>query len=213
MCDEHQHHSSRKNDVAEARRYGKAFAITLMVLVGQIAVVLYSKSLTLLADSVHVGSDLTVILGSLLVVLFVQKLSLSSEERVRRWFGYIGITLLVFGAFYVLTEAYERLSNPTFDPNIWVVIIAIIGGLGNLWVHMMLHKVPKEEHNHTHNVLSAHVLSDLMLSIVVVIAWTLTLVFDWVMADPILSVAVAGYMFFLSGRLFEKIQSGQTIEC
>lgn len=206
MC-EHHHSSPARNVKAEAARYAKGSLITLGVLVGQIGVILYSPMLTLKADSVHVGSDLTVMVGSLVVTLLILSNFKINNDKLRKRFAYVGITLLIVGAFYVLTEAHDKMINPEYNPSIWIPVVAALGGLGNLWVHKILGGAPEQEHNHTHNVLSAHVLSDIFLSAVVVVAWGLMFAFGWVKADPLLSAAVACYMLFLSGRLFEKIKN------
>jgi Co/Zn/Cd efflux system component len=92
------------------------------------------------------------------------------------------------------------------------IAVAVLGGLGNFWVHLMLHKVPEKEQTHTHKVLSAHVLSDAILSLAVVVSASVALLLGWIRADPIFSVGVAGYMLFLSGSLFKEIRNEDPVK-
>ena len=194
----------------EARIYGIASLVQGAIVAAQQAVlIIYSKSLTLLGDTIHASSDLVAIyIGSLFVALLALRCSTAQELSVRKIFAYAGIALLVGGAFYVLVEAHERMSAPVYNQSWLVLMIAIIGGAGNVWIHRLLEKIPNKEHNHTHATFSLHVISDMLLSAAVAISWIATFAFGWAHADPILSVAVAGYMLFLSGTLFTKVQNG-----
>lgn len=207
MADTHKPASPHLLRSQEKKRYQKALLIQTAVVSLQALVVFYVFSLSLFGDTVHGSADWFVIAGSLVVMMIVCA-SPQYEAAIRLSFAYIGIMLLVVGAFYILYEAYERLHNAVvFIPNISVLVVALLGGCGNFWVYLLVHCVPKEEHTHTHSVFSAHVFSDLLISVVVIISWFATFAFGWTNADSIFSVGVAGYMLFISGALFNKIQN------
>ncbi|OGF24823.1 hypothetical protein A2331_06260 [Candidatus Falkowbacteria bacterium RIFOXYB2_FULL_34_18] len=212
MIYKHNHecgHNHNIKDYSEIIRYKKALFWTGLVFVVQFFVAYISGSLTLLSDTFHVGSDFVATIGSLVVACIAISATKKREQKIRIIFAYTGILLLVFSGFYVLYEVWQRFLNP-INIMVWPVIItAIAGALGNYRVFRLLHAVPTAECNSTHNVLSAHVFSDFLLSLVVIVSALLIFIFDWRQADLIVSFFVALYMLYLSGSLFLQVKRGQ----
>jgi len=125
----------------------------------------FSGSLALLADAGHVFIDVAAILVSIVVAEFVR--CNFREPKVRRWGFAINITLLAGIATMIGYEAIERLKHPQ-EVVSWIMLsVATIGGLGNYLQHRLLHGSGDSS---TSRVLSLHVLSDMMMSVAVVIA-------------------------------------------
>lgn len=129
-------------------------------------------------------------------------------EKIRRGFAYVGILVLIVGIIVVFTEACERLNAPISISNWWLMATGFAGGLGNFWAHKILHSVPSHHQTQTHKVLSAHVISDMILSGVVVVSALVALMFDWHQADPIFSFLAAAVMIYIAWKLILNIKSG-----
>ena len=200
-------HPKRESDAKQTHQsevtiLGKAVLVTLaIVLLQSIIVWKFIASTTLKGDTFHAASDLFVNVGAF-AVAFIASRGYKHHENLRRWFSYIGIALLVVGGVWVAIEAYVRLwFAPVRLMNEWLMVTGIVGGMGNFWVHRIIDRMPKEDRTHTHEILDAHVLSDMALSMVVVLAGALGYFFGWYRADPILSILVGAWMLSLAKTL------------
>jgi len=195
----------KKDCCCEIGRYKRAVAITAGILFIQAITVWYTNNLALRADTFHVLSDLFVNIGSLVISGICLKISDKAEKLARVFFASAGILLLLGGGVHVLIEAYDRIMNPALI-TVWpVIFVAAIGAGGNYWVHAILKKTPAEDRNTTHGTLSAHVLADLACSLGVILSAVFIFFSGWTKADPYMSIGIAGYIFFLSGRLSARV--------
>ncbi|OHA83940.1 MAG: hypothetical protein A2937_03320 [Candidatus Yonathbacteria bacterium RIFCSPLOWO2_01_FULL_47_33b] len=74
-------------------------------------------------------------------------------------------------------------------------------------------RIPSSEHHHAHAVLDAHVLSDMILSIIVVLAGAASYLFKWYYADPVLSFIAAIWMIAISGMLLHGMHRKEHAHC
>lgn len=193
---------------------GKVALITGIVFFSQSFIIWqWIDSITLKGDTIHTASDLLVNIGAFVVTLIAANTSTKKAEKIHRWFGYLGITTLALGALWVVREAVGRFASPIEIMNGWLIVTGIVGGLGNFLAHLLLIKVPHGEQNHTHKILSAHVLSDLALSAVVVLSAIISLVFNWHYADPLFSLVAAMWMLTLSFTLFRGMHKKKHHHC
>jgi len=196
----------------EERRYWIALAVTVTVLLGEILGGIFSDSLALLSDAVHVAVDSKYIIVSLIVV-YLSKQVKHKENMYRKIGAYIGLILLIVGGLLILSESYERFSSPRDIAGWLMFTVAFAGLLGNLFVLWLLKSVPKEDQNITHKFFNAHVLSDFLMSVAVVFSATVIWTTGWRIMDPVTSTAVAVYMLFhLTPHLYKEIKTGET-EC
>lgn len=180
--------------------------VTLCILVGQILVVYYSKSIAVGVDTVHVSSDLSVLLGGLLVAIASISITPKKSANVRRIFTFLGLLLLAVGAYYSLYEIHLRMVNPVMIDKPWAVFLTgLIGGAGNKFVHFLLEKIPKEDQGHDHKVMSLHVLFDMALSAIVSISVVVNYVFGWDQSDSVFGFFAAGFVLILAGRLSAEL--------
>ncbi|OGF27676.1 hypothetical protein A2303_00405 [Candidatus Falkowbacteria bacterium RIFOXYB2_FULL_47_14] len=188
----------------EIERYKRAVGITLGILLFQLIAVWFSNNLALRADTFHASSDLIVNIASLIIACICLKITKRKEGFIRGLFACLGTLLLFIGGLHVLSEAQERLINPAIFI-VWpVMLVAMAGAAGNYLVHKILGAAPEKHRSSTHEVLSAHVLSDLFCSLAVIASAVIIFFSGWTKADPYISILLAGYIFFLSGRLFSK---------
>ena len=197
----------------EARRYWIALFVTLLVLFAEILGGIISGSLALLSDAIHVAVDSTYIIVSIIVV-YLSKNAIHNETKYRKAGAYFGLILLVIGGIFILKESYFRFFTPRNITGGVMFFVAFAGLMGNLFVLWLLRIVPKEEHNITHKLFNAHVLSDFLMSIAVVVSAIIIWTTEWRIADPITSTCVAVYMLFhLTPSLYKELKTGETSCC
>lgn len=152
-----------------------------------------SNSLSLLADAGHMLADVAALVISLLAFLLSAR-----PKNYRASFGYYraeviaalfnGVVLLLV-AFFIIKEAYLRLFSPSEVETSLMMGIALGGLVVNVIGLSLLHK----DKSHNLNIRGAwlHVFSDTLGSIGVIISGLLIYFFDFPLADPIASIAIA----------------------
>jgi Co/Zn/Cd efflux system component len=202
-CHNHFHSFHVENLSKERRLYTIATIVTSIVLVAQWYFATLFGNIALLGDTIHVGSDLITHLGSLTVVILLSlHFGKFDDKKLRHLFGWFGIALLAFGVIHTGKDILEHFQNPRNTAN-WVVFsVAVLGGIGNVIVHIMLHRVPANLRTITHEILSAHVFADLLMSTAVAVSVFLRIVYanDWngfIYTDPVAASIVALYMAYL----------------
>lgn len=156
---------------------------------------LFTNSLALLSDSGHMLSDSSALLLSLIAVWFATKPASS-----KRTYGFLrfeilaalfnGMALFIIAGF-IMWEAYGRFSDPPEVQSGYMMIIAFVGLLANLASAYAL--VKKGDVKNNLNLRSAyiHILGDALGSVGAVLAGLLIYLFNWYVADPIISVIVS----------------------
>lgn len=156
---------------------------------------LVTGSLALLSDSGHMLSDAAALVLSLVAVRFAAR-----PASPRNTYGFYrfeilaalfnGISLFVIAGF-IIWEAAQRFTAPPEVASGSMMLIALIGLLANLLSAWSLMR--KSDIDGNINVRSAylHVIGDALGSVGAIIAGLLMWLFDWYIADPIVSVLVA----------------------
>lgn len=163
--------------------------ITLVEFIGGIV----SGSLALLSDAVHNLGDV----GAILLSFFAHIVGQKSKNN-RKTFGYKraeilaaftnAIILIVISGFLIV-EAIRRFSNPvTIGGNV-MLIVAVVGLLGNFVSMLAMHSDSK----HNLNVKSTflHMLSDAVSSVGVIVAAVVIKIWDVNWLDPAITIFVA----------------------
>lgn len=178
-----------------------ALFITVSFMIAEIVGGVIANSLALISDAGHMFSDAF----SLALSLIAMKLA-TRPASASRTFGFYrfeilaaflnGVTLAVI-SLIIFYEAYHRLLEPpTVQSSImlWTAIIGLLANLGSAGILM------KGDTKGNLNLRSAflHVLGDMLGSVGAIIAGLLILLFDWYIADPIISIIV-GVLVLISG--------------
>jgi cobalt-zinc-cadmium efflux system protein len=182
-----------------------SLAITLALFGVEVIGGIISNSLALLSDAGHVLTD-ALALGLSLVAAHIS----GKAPDGRATFGYRkvgilaalinGVSLLVIAAF-IFVESYQRLLSP---PTIHVrsmLIIAVVGLLGNLVMAWILGRKHEDL-----NVKSAwlHVLGDTLSSVGVIISGIVVALTGWPYADPIAGAVIGIIIVFGGVRLVKE---------
>ncbi len=187
--------SHAHGESASARHRGRlqlVFAITLAIMVAEVAAGLISGSLALLADAGHMLSDSSSLAIALLAVWLARR-----PATPERSFGFRraeilaalanGVSLVAV-SIWIFIEAARRLSNPPDVLGGWMLTVAAGGLAVNVLAALLLVRADRENLN----VRAAfrHVLADLLGSFGVIAAAIVILATGWAYADPLISVVV-----------------------
>ena len=186
----HDHHHSAA--AAHRGRLRAVFAITVAVLVVEVAGAALSDSLALLADAGHVLADGAGIGLALLAIRFAAR-----PATPQRTFGYYRLEILaavvnavlLFGvAGFVLIEAWRRLTEPPEVASGLMLAVATVGLVANA-VSMWLLRGGQQQ---SLNLRGAYleVWGDLLGSVAVLAAAAVIAVTGFQAADPIASVLI-----------------------
>jgi len=166
--------------------------ITAVTMVVEIIFGLTTKSMALLADGIHMGSHVLAIGLSWVAYVIVRRVSKSGKftgnsDKILSLSGYSsGLMLLIF-AFVILTEAIQRLYNPSAIQYSEAILVAIIGLLVNIGCAFLLH----HGHEHTdHNIKAAylHVIADALTSVTAIIGLTAAMIWNIAYIDALAAI-------------------------
>ena len=180
------------NSVLPGSGLRRALALTLAVLLVELAGGLYSHSLALLSDAGHVLTDVF----ALGIAWFAFEQAQRPADQ-KRSYGYQRVTILaaLVNALVLLVivvaiayEAIQRLAAPQPVQGGIVIVTALIGMAINSFVIFGL-----RGHGHNLNMRAAflHVLGDVGASVGVVISGAVILLTGWLYIDPLLSLGIA----------------------
>jgi cobalt-zinc-cadmium efflux system protein len=151
----------------------------------------WANSIALLAEAVHMLADC----GALLLAIIAIRVS-QRPARPDRTYGhrryqplaaYTNGLFLIAMTAVVIVEALRRLvAPPPVDGGV-MLAVAVIGGVANFCALLLL----SGGHSLNERGARAHVLSDLLGSCAAVAAAGIVLLFHWLPADPLLSLAVS----------------------
>jgi cobalt-zinc-cadmium efflux system protein len=200
-------HAHASSTAAEHRgRLAAVFAITVVVIVVEVAGAALSGSLALLADAGHVLTDGAGIGLALLAIRFAAR-----PATPQRTFGYyrleilaaVANAVLLFGvAGFVLVEAWRRLFAPPEVASGLMLAVATAGLVANAVSMWLLRRGQAESLNLRGAYLE--VLGDLLGSLAVLAAAALIAVTGFQAADPIASVLIGVLILPRTWRLLRE---------
>ena len=200
----HDHH--RSATAAHRGRLSAVFAITVAVLMVEVAGAALSGSLALLADAGHVLADGAGIGLALLAIRFAAR-----PASPQRTFGYYRLEILaavvnavlLFGvAGFVLVEAWRRLTEPPAVASGLMLAVAAAGlaaNAGSMWLL-------RDGQQHSLNLRGAYleVLGDLLGSVAVLAAAAVIALTGFQAADPIASALIGVLILPRTWRLLRE---------
>lgn len=195
------HHHSGEGEKDEDWRYLVALALNLGIAAAELVGGILAGSLSLIADAAHNASD-----AASVGISYVASRISKREADERRTFGYkraetigalINLTTLFLIGLYLLYEAGSRLIDPQ-EIGGWTMIIvgaiAFVEDLASVWV--------LSKNRGSLNMKSAflHMVADTMATIGVIVGGILVLLFDITWVDPVITAAIALYIFIHAYR-------------
>ena len=181
-------------------------ALTAILLVAEVAAGLAFRSLALLADAVHLLTDVTgLALASLAVVLMARPATSRHTYgmlRVEVLAAQANALILLGVAAWVLVEAIRRLAHPAEVSGGGVLLIASLGLVVNLGSAWLLHRVGTKSLNVRGAFL--HLAADALGSLGAMVAGAVILFWDNRRADPIVSILISGLVVWAGLRLLHE---------
>lgn len=183
-----------------------ALAINVGLLVAEAVGGILTGSLAVLADAGHLLSDV----GSIVLALIAARLA-AMPAAGRRTFGYqrsevlaalVNGLLLVIVSVVIAVEAIGRLSDPPSIDGTGVLVLGLLGLLGNLAATWVLARGQRQDIN-LEGVLR-HSLADALGSLGVVVAGGWVLAGGSDVVDPIVSLLIAALVLASSWRLIKE---------
>jgi cobalt-zinc-cadmium efflux system protein len=187
------HVHAHVHDRAESSRaLAMALAVTAAYTVVEVVGGIYTGSLAVLADAVHMLSD------NLAIALALAAAWLATRPATPgRSYGYkraevlaalANGVLLVALSIWIFVAAFQRLTDPPDVLGGWMLVIAVVGIAVNLAAGSVLYRSRAA----SINVEAAfrHVLADLLGSFGVLVAAVVILTTGWLQADPIVSILI-----------------------
>ncbi|MBI5555409.1 MAG: cation transporter, partial [Elusimicrobia bacterium] len=188
-----------------------ACAITFVIMIAEIIGGLWSNSLALLSDAGHMFTD-TLALGlSWWAIKMAQK-----PATHHKTFGYHRLEilaalangiLLILISIWIFYEAYQRFFNPPEIKSGLMLIIAIIGLIGNFIGIAVLQRSSQNSLNVRGALL--HMLGDTLSSVGVIIGSVFIIFTGWKMIDPIVSIMINGFIIHSAFQLI--FESGEVL--
>jgi cobalt-zinc-cadmium efflux system protein len=188
-----------------------AFVITFVIMIAEIIGGLLSNSLALLSDAGHMFTDTFALGLSLWAIKMAQK-----PATHRKTFGYHRLEilaalangiLLILISIWIFYEAYQRFFNPPEIKSGLMLIIAIIGLIGNFIGMTMLQRSSQNNLNVRGALL--HMLGDTLSSVGVIIGGIFIMFTGWRMVDPIVSILINGFIMHSAFQLI--FESGEVL--
>ncbi|MEC2072441.1 cation diffusion facilitator family transporter [Alkalihalophilus marmarensis] len=187
---QHHHHTGQKN---------KKNLIIAMVMIGSWMVIqfiggLWTGSLALLADAVHMLNDFSNLLISLVAIILAAKAVTRKRTYGNHRYEVLAalfnsVALLVISVF-IFREAIVRLMSPQEIIAGGMIFIAFIGLIANIGAMFALMRGDVKDNLNMRGAY-LHVLSDTLGSVAAILAGTIIYFTGWYIADPILSIIIA----------------------
>jgi cobalt-zinc-cadmium efflux system protein len=180
------------------RRIGAAVAVNLILTTAQIIGGVLSGSIALIADAIHNLSDAL----SLIIALFARRIARRPADATMT-FGYaraetiaalINYTTLILIGLWLAFEAVLRLFSPNPVDGWIVVILATVALAVNSLTAVLTYTMAKGSMNIRAAFL--HNLADALASVGVIIAGTLIILYNWVLIDPLITIAISAYILW-----------------
>jgi len=187
------HVHAHLHERAESRRaLAIALALTAAYTVVEVVGGIYTGSLALLADAVHMLSDNLAIALALVAAWLATRPATPGRsygyKRAEVLAALANGVLLVALSIWIFVAAIQRLADPPDVLGGWMLVIAVVGIAVNLAAGAVLYRSRAE----SINVEAAfrHVLADLLGSFGVFVAAVVILTTGWLEADPIVSILI-----------------------
>lgn len=192
----HNHHEIDPN--VGDRRIVLAVLVNVALTVAQIIGGLFAGSLALIADALHNLSDAI----SLVIAFGARRIARRPADETMT-FGYgraevvaalINYTTLILLGVYLAYEAAWRLYAPQPVEGWTVVIIAVIALIVDAATALLTFAMSKNSANIRAAFL--HNVADALGSVAVIFAGTVILLYDWRLADPLVTLLISAYILW-----------------
>lgn len=221
----HESVSQQKTQGEKRTAFVVLFSAATMVL--EIVFGLFSKSMALLADGIHMGSHVLAIglsWGAYALVRHLQKKRVSEvdNEKVLALSAYTSGVLLLMFALFIIVEAAERFFNPAVEIRyVEAMIVAVIGMVVNIICAFVLY----EGHEHQHEDFNRHsaylhVLADALTSLGAIVGLLCAMIWNITWIDTLVALVCSAVivrwaknLLFHTGKVLTANSSCSSSTC
>ena len=195
----HHHHHHHIDPEAGDARVALAVGVNVLLTVAQIIGGILSGSIALIADAIHNLSD-----AASLAIAFAARKIARRPTDAGMTFGYrraelvaalINLTTLIVIGVYLAYEGVMRFFNPPEVAGWLVIIVAGLALVIDAVTALLTWRMAKDSANIRAAFL--HNVADALGSVAVIVAGVLIVAFDWHLADPIITLGIAGYILWM----------------
>lgn len=166
--------------------------LTALTMVVEIIFGIFTNSMALLADGIHMGSHVFALGLSWVAYVIVRNIEKRPNQpylskKIFALSGYTSGLILMLFAIVIFVEAIQRFFNPTQIAYTEAILVATIGLAVNVFSAYLLHHKTSES---DHNIKAAylHVLADALTSISAIIGLLVAKYFHFPLIDPIVAI-------------------------
>ncbi|HSB10826.1 MAG TPA: cation diffusion facilitator family transporter [Blastocatellia bacterium] len=202
MSKEHKHDHRGSN----RRRLVAVLVLTLAYMLAEIAGGFLTNSLALLSDAGHMLADVAALVLAFFALRFAARPATATKTygyyRMEILAALANGTALVVISLLIAYEAFHRIRSPEGVRGLELTVIAAGGLVVNLISAYLLH--PASEENLNMRGAFLHVLGDALGSIGAIVAGVLIWQWGWMIADPLISVAMCLLIIYSSWQLVRE---------
>lgn len=204
----HHGHNHHHHSTGQANKKNLVFA---MIIIGSWMFIqfiggLWTGSLALLADAVHMFNDFANLFISFLAITLAARAATKTRtfgnHRYEVLSSLLNSVMLLVIAFFIIREAIGRFVEPQEVMGGGMIVLAFIGLLANLGAMFVLMRGDVKDNLNMRGAY-LHVLSDTLGSIAAVLAGVIILLTGWYTADPLLSILIAVMISISAVRLLK----------
>ena len=189
--------------MAGERRTLQVVALTIVMMVIEVAAGVYFGSMALLADGWHMGTHAAALGITLFAYVYARRNCHNPRYtfgtgKVSALGGFASAVTLALVGLWVIIESGERLFEPVdirFDEAIVVAFVGLAVNLLSAWLLGLGHEHHHHHgfeapHSHDHNLRAAylHVLADALTSVLAIVALLCGKTWGWTWLDPAIGV-------------------------
>jgi cobalt-zinc-cadmium efflux system protein len=191
-----------------AKKLKLVLVITILFLIVEVISAIFTNSLALIANAIHMFTDVAGIGLALFAINFSSKRSATPQKtygfyRIEILAALINSTIILILSFYIIYESYWRLFDPKEIEGVYVLVIAVIGLLVNLVGIKILHKHAKENINLEGAYLE--VLKDMYGSCAVIVTAFMLIFTGLYIIDPIISIGLSLFILPRAWSLMKRV--------
>ena len=204
----HSNVNDKKNHHDHAKKLRLVLIITISFLIVEVITGIFANSLALIANAIHMFTDVAGIGLALVAINFSSKRSATAHKtygfyRLEILTALINSTIILIFSFYIIYEAYWRLFEQNEIKGLYVFVIATIGLIVNLIGIKILHRHAKENINVEGAYLE--VLKDMYGSCAVIVAALIIISTNLYIVDPIVSIGLSLFILPRTWSLMKRV--------
>jgi cobalt-zinc-cadmium efflux system protein len=204
----HHHHDHHHHHAEDSSGMIKAFWLNIVFSIIELIGGVFTNSMAIISDAIHDIGDAIAIGLAIVLEKFSQKQRDKNFSYGYRRFStlsaFITSTVLLIGSIWIVTSAIPRLINPEEVNSEGMLILAVVGIIFNGAAVLNIKKGPSLNSK----AVRLHLMEDVLGWVAVLIGGTLIYFFNWLIIDPILSIAIAVYILI---NAFVNLKSVFTI--